>query len=97
MNILVINPNSSIEMTDHLRTVLEEIKRVDTNLTVVATKGPPAAIESACDVASATVPMLELIRRNNEQDHNAIILTCFSDPGLEAAREISDSLVLGIQ
>jgi len=97
MNILVINPNSSTEMTDHLRVVLTGIKRVDTNLTVVPTKGAPAAIESACDVASATIPMLELIRKANEEDHHAIILACFADPGLEAAREVSNALVLGIQ
>jgi Asp/Glu/hydantoin racemase len=34
MKIMVINPNTSTSMTDHLRRELEKIKRADTELTV---------------------------------------------------------------
>jgi len=97
MNILVINPNSSEEMTQSIREVLDRIKRQDTYVSVVRTEGAPAAIQSATDVALATPHVLDLVREGNADRVDAIILACFSDPGLEAAREISDVLVLGIQ
>lgn len=97
MNILVINPNSSEEMTRSIRAVLERIKRSDVVLDVVRTEGAPPAIQSATDVALATPHVLKRVREANANGVDAIILACFSDPGLEAARELSDALVLGIQ
>ncbi|RLE39387.1 aspartate/glutamate racemase family protein [Candidatus Acetothermia bacterium] len=97
MRILVINPNSSKHMTEHIRAEILRIKRDDTEVTVVANTGAPPAIESARDVAQAVPPLLEQVTRANEEGYDAIILACFSDPGLQAAREISDILVLGIE
>jgi allantoin racemase len=97
MNILVINPNSSEEMTRSIRTVLERIKRSDTVIHVVRTEGAPCAIQSATDAALATPYVLRLVREANLTGVDAIVLACFSDPGLEPARELSDVLVLGIQ
>jgi allantoin racemase len=97
MRIMVINPNSSQEMTEHIRSELEQVKRDDTEITVVANAGAPAAIESASDIAEAVPLLLKLVRQANEQQYDAIIIACFSDPGLEAAREQSAVLVMGIQ
>ncbi len=97
MKIMVINPNTSISMTDHLRRELEKIKRPDTELTVTCPQKGPITIESAYDEALAVPPTLELVRKANEEGYDAVILACFSDPGLVAAKEISDILVLGIQ
>ena len=97
MKILVVNPNSSVEMTDSIREALERQKREDTSLTVMRTEGAPPAIQSAMDIARAVPPMLQIIRDANGDGYDAIIVACFSDPGLEAAREASDALVLGIQ
>jgi len=97
MKITVINPNSSESMTEHIHAELERIKRPETELVVLCTEGAPPAIQSATDVALATPPLLELVRRANRDKSDAVIIACFSDPGLEAAREQSDILVLGIQ
>jgi len=97
MKILVINPNSSEHMTEHIRAEVQRIKRDDTQATVIANAGAPAAIESARDVALAVPPLLEQVKRANEEGYDAVILACFSDPGLQAAREVSDILVLGIE
>jgi len=97
MRIFVINPNSSEHMTDHIREEILQIKRTDTEVTVVANEGAPEAIESAHDVALAVPPLLEQVKRANEESYGAVILACFSDPGLQAAREVSDILVLGIE
>ena len=97
MKITVINPNSSESMTGHIRAELERIKRSNTELVVLRTEGAPPAIQSATDVALAVPPMLELVRNANRDGSDAVIVACFSDPGLEASREQSNILVLGIQ
>lgn len=97
MKIMVINPNTSQSMTDHLRRELEKIKRSDTKLLVTCPDEGPESIESAYDEARAVPPTLKLVERANREGFDAAILACFSDPGIESAREISDILVMGIQ
>jgi allantoin racemase len=97
MKIMVINPNTSKSMTDHLRSELEKIKRQDTHLTVICPDRGPEAIESALDEAYATPPTLELVKQANREGYQAVILACFSDPALEPAKEISQIPVVGIE
>ena len=97
MRIFVINPNTSESMTDHIRRELEQIKRADTELTVVNPERGPVSIESAYDEALAAPPTLELVRQANEEGYDAIVLACFSDPALDAAKEISEVPVIGIE
>lgn len=97
MKIMVINPNTSVSMTDHIRNALMPIKRSDTDLTVVCPDKGPETIESAYDEAHAVPPTLVLVKQANQDGYDAIVLACFSDPGLRAAREISDIPVIGIE
>jgi len=97
MKILVINPNTSESMTDHIREALESVKRSDTELTVICPSKGPNTIESAYDEAYAIPPTLELVKKANEEGYDAVILACFSDPGLEAAKEVSAIPVVGIE
>ncbi len=97
MRILVINPNTSQTMTDHIRNALDEVKRSDTELTVTCPDRGPETIESAYDEAFAIPPTLDLVKKANEEGYDAVILACFSDPGLEAAREVSVIPVIGIE
>ena len=97
MKIMVINPNTSKSMTDHLRLELERVKRPDTQLTVVCPTKGPETIESAYEEVCAIPPTLELVKRANREGYDAVILACFSDPGLEPAKEISRIPVVGIE
>ena len=97
MKIMVINPNSSLEMTAHLDRVLNKIKGEHTELTVTCPPNGPLAIESSYDEAMCAPGVLELVKKANEEKYDAVILACFSDPALEQAREISDILVTGIE
>ncbi|MGQ9645008.1 MAG: aspartate/glutamate racemase family protein [Thermodesulfobacteriota bacterium] len=97
MRIMVINPNTSKSMTDHLRQELGRIKRPDAELTVVCPERGPDTIESAYDEAYAIPPTLELVKKANQEGYDAVIIACFSDPGLEAAKEISEIPVIGIE
>jgi allantoin racemase len=97
MKILVINPNPSIPMTNQIRAALETIKRSDTELTVTCPQKGPETIESAYDEAYAIPPTLELVKKADQDGFDAVILACFSDPGLEAAKEITNIPVVGIE
>jgi allantoin racemase len=97
MKIMVINPNTSESMTTHLREELEQIKRSDTEIVVVCPDKGPETIESAYDEAHAIPPTLELVKKANREGYDAVILACFSDPGLEAAKEVSEIPIIGIE
>lgn len=97
MRIFVVNPNTSKSMTDHLRRELEAIKREDTELKVVCSEYGPITIESAYDEALAQPATLERVQEANDEGYDAVILACFSDPALDAAKEISEIPVIGIE
>jgi allantoin racemase len=97
VKIFVINPNTSASMTRHIEVELKRIKRPDTKLTVVCLDRGPETIESAYEEALAVHPTIELVGRANAEAYHAIIIACFSDPGLEAAKEISKIPVIGIE
>ena len=97
LRIFVINPNSSQAVTDHIRRELERVKRPDTELTVVNPQHGPASIESQYDRELVKPHVLDLVRRANDEGYDVAIIACFSDPGLDASREISSIPVIGIE
>lgn len=60
-----------------------------------AAKGPES-IECIYDVAMCTPWLLEEIRSAEEDGFDAVIIPCMGDPGLHAAREISNIPVVGV-
>lgn len=97
MRILVINPNASVEMSHVIRDQLNAVARADVQVDVVNPPGAPPAIESALDEAACVPPMLALVRDAQARGYDAVVIACFSDPGLDAAREMTDLPVVGIQ
>jgi allantoin racemase len=95
MRILVVNPNTSSSMTDRLRRELEAVKSVDTQLTVTNPLEGPAAIESSDDEARA-IPSLLALLADEAATHDGALIACFSDPGLDAARERVTIPVVGL-
>ena len=97
MRILIINPNTSESMTDKIRTVAEAAKRDDCEVIVVCLTRGPFTIESSYDEAYAIAPTIDLVKQANDEGYDAIILACFCDVGVEAAKEISCIPVLGLE
>ena len=97
MKILVINPNTTKSMTDHLRRELTSLANPGTELTVVNPEHGPVSIESEYDEALATPPTLALIEQAEADGYDAAVIACFSDPGLQAARELVAMPVVGIE
>lgn len=97
MRILVVNPNTSAAMTAAIAEELASIKRPDAEVDVVNLPEGPEVIESAYDESRAVPEMLKLVQRAPERGYDAVVIACFSDPGLDAARELVDIPVVGIQ
>jgi allantoin racemase len=97
MRILIINPNTSESMTRKIRSVAKAVSRSDSELTVRCPAHGPVTIESSYDEAYAIGPTIDLVREADEEDFDAIILACFCDVGVEAAKEVSSTLVLSLE
>jgi len=97
MKILIINPNTSQSMTDRIRTVAEAAKRADCEVTVTCPARGPVTLESSYDEAYAIAPTIDLVKQADSEGYDAIILACFCDVGVEAAKEISSIPVLGLE
>ena len=92
--IVVINPNTTASMTDRIRLVSESVISDDFCLTVVNPSSGPASIEGYYDEAMSLAGLLDLVK----QHHHAagFVIACFDDTGLDAARCLTASPVVGI-
>jgi allantoin racemase len=97
MRILIINPNASERMTDKIRTVAEAAKREDCEVTVKRSVRGPTTIDSSYDEAYAIGPLIDLVKQISQEEYDAIILACFCEVGVEAAREIAPVPVFGLE
>jgi allantoin racemase len=97
MRILIINPNTSQSMTDKIQKVAERVSRKDTQITAIFLESGPVTIESSYDEAYAIGPTIDLVREALQEDYDAIILACFCEIGVEAAREIAAIPVFGLE
>jgi len=93
--ILVINPNSTEAVTRSMDAALEPLRLPDGPQirSVTLAEGPPG-IQSQRDVDFVVPHLCRRIAADNESD--AFVIACFSDPGLHAARETTARPVLGI-
>jgi len=92
--ILVLNPNSSVNVTESMDRALDVLRIPGAPEIVCATlTGTPAGIETQEDVESVVLPVLNYFREN---DADAYVIGCFSDPGLALCREALGKPVLGI-
>ena len=99
MNLMILNPNSTASMTDAIVTAARRAALPTTAITAVTGAFPaPASVEGHADAALAIPPILAAIRaaERGKSPPSAIIIACFDDPGLLAAREVARAPVLGI-
>ncbi|ANF58012.1 aspartate/glutamate racemase family protein [Halotalea alkalilenta] len=96
MRLHVINPNTSTAMSEKIAIAAERASRQAQIVTLTSRHGP-ASLESHFDEALAVPGLLEqvdLIQREGGSD--GILVACFGDPGVLAARELADVPVFGI-
>lgn len=97
MKIKIINPNTSWSMTRECEEIAKMYAAEGTEVYAVSPPTGPDCIESMYDeVLSVPGVISEIIKGDREEGADAFIIACFGDPGLEAAREVTDKPVIGI-
>ena len=94
MRILVVNPNTTASMTEKIGAAARRIASAGTEIVAVNPTRGPASIEGYYDEAMSLAGMLEVIR--NAEGYDAVVIACFDDTGLDAARCLTDRPVIGI-
>ncbi len=96
MKIKIINPNTSVEMTESIGAAGRSVARAGTEIVAVSPEFGPASIESYYDEFLCAPGVIDEVRKGDAQACDAYIIACYGDPGLHAAREVTDRPVVGI-
>ena len=94
MRLLVINPNSTVSMTEKIGAAARAAAGPGTEIVAVNPPCGPVSIEGYYDEAMSVPGVLQVIQNTDGAD--AIIIACFDDTGLDAARCLTDRPVIGI-
>ncbi|MDR2181952.1 MAG: aspartate/glutamate racemase family protein [Treponema sp.] len=95
MKLLVINPNTSAGMTEDIRQTIERIKSPGVQVTVTSPDFGARSLESFYDYTLAGFAICRLLD-TARGDYDGVLIACYGDPGLYAAKEICACPVLGI-
>ena len=96
VRIQVINPNTSLAMTETIGAAARAVAAPGTEILAVCPRAGVPSIEGHFDEAIAAVGVLEQISAGREQGVDGHVIACFGDPGLLAARELAQGPVIGI-
>ena len=97
MKIKLINPNTTLSMTQSIQEAATRAARPGTQVYSVSPQWGPESIECYVDEYLAVPGVLkEVIKGDREEGADAFVIACFGDPGLQAAREATRKPVLGI-
>ena len=95
MNILVINPNSDLQMTADIQRSARAFARDRFEVETMRTPGAPTFIDTYQDTALAAPGMMQLLRQH-EADYDAFVIACHCDPNLDLIKELTAKPVVGI-
>ncbi len=94
MRILVISPVTGEELLKGDEEYFQRLADPGTDVEVASVQKGPTSIETFHDAVYAGPEILRLVRERHEKV-DAIMINCFADPAVDAAREITDRVVLG--
>lgn len=95
MRLLVINPNTSVSVTDKIAAVARAAAAPDTKLEFVTAAYGVPYIATRAEAIIGGRAVLEIIAER-EADFDVVIIAAFGDPALGAARELSSIPVVGL-
>jgi len=96
MKIKVINPNTTLSMTEKIGTAARGCANPGTEIVAVSPAQGPRSIETQYDEAVAVIGVLDEIAAGDAAGFDGYVIACFGDPGLPAAREMAHAPVVGI-
>ncbi len=94
MKILVVNPNTTLSMTEKIGEAARKAAATGTHIIATNPEFGPPSIEGYYDEVFAIPGMIGEIRKHPDAD--AVIIACFDDTGLDAARCATSAPVIGI-
>ena len=97
--LLIINPNSSEEMTRDIRNTVAYADDAEWSIDVVRMAGSPHVLESFSDYTLAGAQVIAYLRQLQESgafSYDGVLLACMGDPCLYAAKEICPVPLVGI-
>ena len=94
MRLLIVNPNTTASMTEKVANAARRVAAPGTEIIAVTSAHGPVSIEGYYDEALSLSGLLQAIRQH--PDHDAVVIACFDDTGLDAARCLTDCPVIGI-
>lgn len=97
MKIMLINPDSGMAATTLSARceLLKEYVGADVELSMLCPTGNNIEVDSALEAALAGPELLRLVKQAEQEEYAAVVLYCFSDPVLAAARELVKIPVVG--
>lgn len=94
MKIIALNPNSSTVVTALMEASLDPLRAVTRHdIRCVELKDAPVGIETDADVEEVAPMVAAYVK---ESDADAVVVACFSDPGVTQSRAASRRPVIGI-
>ncbi|MCK5159537.1 MAG: aspartate/glutamate racemase family protein [Candidatus Heimdallarchaeota archaeon] len=95
MKILIINPNSDLEMTKAIQKTADNFAKGEYEVVCQSNPDAPRFIETYEDEVKTAPGMIRLVKENEEK-FDAFINACHCDPNLDALKEITKIPVVGI-
>ncbi len=96
VGIKVIVPVSTNIWNDMIRDAYEKYKEHDTKIDIINISLGPESIEQIYDDVWAGLPTLMEVEKAEKEGYDAIIIYCFGDPALRAAKEAVNIPVVGL-
>jgi allantoin racemase len=96
MRILIVNPNTTADMTEKIAVSARAVASPGTDIIAVNPEDGPVSIEGYYDEALSVPGLLTEIAKGEVLGVSAHIIACFDDTGLEAARSLASAPVIGI-
>jgi allantoin racemase len=96
MKIAVINPNTTASMTATIADAARRVAHADTVIEAITSSMGPVSIEGYYDEVFAIPGLLVEIARAERDGADAVVIACFDDTGLDAARSLASIPVIGI-
>src|SRR5260370_41783711 len=97
MDILVVNPNTTVSMTEKIRRAAERAAAPGTRIVAVNPPVGPESIEGLYDDALAVPGLLADIAKREAQGVSAHVIACFADTVLDPARAPPAAACVGIE
>lgn len=79
-----------------VKALMDRYKEPDTQIVIENLDTGPESLEFAYDKAYAELPTVQQAKKAEQEGHDGVIIYCFADPGLAAAREALSIPVVGL-